>query len=144
MNYFTNPYLPQQPIMPTMPQPPVMPNNTNYVNGGNLYFVGSLEEANKWIVNPNQTVYLLDRNNAKFYIKSVEKNGMATPLQVFNLSQENIETNEEIKTEYATKEDLFNLKEQFSEEIRKVKENEEQYVSTTTTDTTDTTESESD
>lgn len=73
MNYY-NPY---QPVMPNQfmnNQPTPQPT---YNNGGDLFFVGSEDEAKNWIVNPNQTVYLLDRNNARLYIKSVENNGLS-------------------------------------------------------------------
>lgn len=95
MNYFNNPYV-QQPLMPT------------YTNGGNLFFVGSEEEAKNWIVNPSQTVYLLDRNNSMLYIKSVEKNGMVQPLEMFALSMPEEKQPEVI--EYATKKDIEDLK----------------------------------
>lgn len=109
MNYFTNPYM-QQPVMPT----------PTYTNGGNLFFVGSEEEAKSWIVNPNQTVYLLDRNNSMLYIKSVEKNGMAQPLESFKLSlPQTVENN--ATAEYATKQDIEDLK-------IKIKEIKNEYI----------------
>ena len=110
MNYFGTNYQPNY-----QPQPPYQPT---YTNGGNLYFVGSEDEAKNWIVNPNQSVYLLDRNNAKLYIKTVEKNGMVQPLEVFTLGTQNPT---EDKVEYATKEDLERLQNKFRSELRKVK-----------------------
>ena len=97
MNYFNNPYGLPQPVVP------------NYNNSGNLFFVGSEEEAKSWIVNPSQTVYLLDRNNARLYIKSVEKNGMVQPIEIFELSTP--QSKEELAAvEYATKKDIEDLK----------------------------------
>lgn len=113
MNYFNNPY--QQPIMPT------------YNNSGNLFFVGSEDEAKSWIVNPSQTVYLLDRNNAKLYIKSVEKNGMVQPIEVFELSTP--QQNESSSVEYATKKDI-------EEVFLKIKEIEDEYSKSITTSQT--------
>jgi hypothetical protein len=81
--------------------------------------VGSEDEAKNWIVAPSQTVYLLDRNNSKLYIKTVEKNGMAEPLEVFTLGTQKVE--EKTKVEYATKEDLEKLQAKFKSELRKVK-----------------------
>ncbi len=112
MNYFNNPYMPQQPIMPT------------YNNGGNLFFVGSEEEAKGWIVNPSQTVYLLDRNNSMLYIKSVEKNGMVAPLESFKLS---IPENKTPEVVYATKDDIEELKVQ-------IKEISDEYITNGATD----------
>lgn len=118
MNFY-NPYQiqPAQPI--TQPVTQQAPQIQSYTNGGNLYFVGSEEEAKNWIVNPSQTVYLLDRNNAKLYIKTVEKNGMAEPLEVFTLATPQVQ--EEKPVEYATKEDLEKLQAKLKSEIRKVK-----------------------
>lgn len=116
MNYY-NPYNNYQmpnfatPVQPT-PQP-------TYNNGGDLFFVGSEDEAKNWIVNPNQTVYLLDRNNARLYIKSVENNGMAKPLEVFTLGVPEAPTEEKI--EYATKEDLEKVQAKLKSEIKKIK-----------------------
>jgi hypothetical protein len=112
MNYFNTPY---QPIMPT------------YNNSANLFFVGSEEEAKSWIVNPSQTVYLLDRNNSKLYIKSVEKNGMVQPIEVFELSMPS--TNELNNIEYATKQDI----EELSKKIKEIENehNEHHAVGTT-------------
>lgn len=120
MNYF-NPYGNFQPNGNYQPMPTTQPvvSQPTYTNGGNLYFVGSEDEAKNWIVNPNQTVYLLDRNNSRLYIKTVEKNGMAEPLEVFTLGTQKIE--EETKVEYATKEDLEKLQSKFKSELRKVK-----------------------
>ena len=120
MNYY-NPYqIPNytNPIQPTIPT--TTPTTTpTYTNGGNLYFVGSEDEAKNWIVGPNQTVYLLDRNNARLYIKTVEKNGMAEPLEVFTLGSQEIK--EEPTVEYATKEDLEKVQAKLKSEIRKIK-----------------------
>lgn len=118
MNFY-NPYQNnyQMPVQPTVPTIPTQ--QPTYTNGGNLYFVGSEDEAKNWIVAPSQTVYLLDRNNSKLYIKTVEKNGMAEPLEVFTLGTQKVE--EKTKVEYATKEDLEKLQAKFKSELRKVK-----------------------
>ena len=117
MNY--NPYMPQMAPQMPMTQQPIINTTPTYTNGGNLYFVGSEDEAKNWIVAPSQTVYLLDRNNSKLYIKTVEKNGMAEPLEVFTLGTQKVE--EKTQVEYATKEDLEKLQAKFKSELRKVK-----------------------
>lgn len=113
MNYY-NPYNYQP--MPTAQPVAVQPT---YTNGGNLYFVGSEDEAKNWIVNPSQTVYLLDRNNARLYIKTVEKNGMAEPLEVFTLGEPDAKKDKPV--EYATKEELEKVQAKLKSEIRKIK-----------------------
>ena len=118
MNYF-NPYGNYQPMPTTQPVVAQQQQQPTYTNGGNLYFVGSEDEAKNWIVNPNQTVYLLDRNNARLYIKTVEKNGMAEPLEVFSLDTPQVK--EEKPVEYATKEDLEKVQSKLKSEIRKLK-----------------------
>ena len=114
MKYFNTAYMPQQ-YVPT------------YNNGANLYFVGSEDEARSWIVSPNQTVYLLDRNNGVLYVKTVEKNGMAQPLSSFKLVEPVSEEAEVI--EYATKKDI-------EEVFLKIKEIEDEYSKSITTSQT--------
>ena len=97
MNYYNYPF-----------NPVIQPQ---FTNGGNFYFVNNKQEAENWIVNPDSTVYLFDRNNKQFFIKTVEKSGQVKPLEVYTYEQtEVVETNE-----YATKDDIKNLQAEIKE-----------------------------
>jgi hypothetical protein len=102
MNYYNYPFNPM--FQNTQQQ--------QFINGGNYYYVNSKQEAENWIVNPDSTVFLLDRTNKKFYIKTVEKSGLAKPLEVY--SYEQTETIDK-PSEYATKDDLEDLRKELKE-----------------------------
>ena len=99
MNYFNYPF-----NFNNVPQ--------NFNNGGNFYYVNSKQEAENWIVNPDSTVFLLDRNNKQFFIKTVEKSGQVKPLEVYTFEQ--TETIDK-PSEYATKEDIEKLRNEIKE-----------------------------
>ena len=99
MNYFNYPF-----NFNNVPQ--------NFNNGGNFYYVNSKQEAENWIVNPDSTVFLLDRSNKQFFIKTVEKSGQVKPLEVYTFEQ--TETIDK-PSEYATKEDIEKLRSEIKE-----------------------------
>jgi len=117
MNYYNYPFN------------PVFTNQPVFTNGGQFYFVNNKQEAENWIVNPDSTVYLFDKANKQFFVKTVEKNGQVKPLEVYSYKQtEVVETKE-----YATKQDIKNLQ-------AEIKELKNEHI---TDDKPDTTESES-
>ena len=101
MNYYNYPF---SPVFNNTPQ--------TFNNGGNFYYVNSKQEAENWIVNPDSTVFLLDRNNKQFFIKTVEKSGQVKPLEVYTFEQ--TETIDK-PSEYATKEDIEKLRSEIKE-----------------------------
>lgn len=99
MNYFNYPF-----NFNNVPQ--------TFNNGGNFYYVNSKQEAENWIVNPDSTVFLLDRTNKCFYIKTVEKSGLAKPLEVYTYEQKEVVSK---PSEYATKEDIESIRSELKE-----------------------------
>lgn len=102
-NYF-NPMYPQQP-------------NQNYQNNyiqptqqtvyHPLTFVSGIEGAKAFIVNPNQTIYLIDSDSDKLFIKSADSNGRYT-IQTKRIVDVDIEAP---KINYVTLDDFNALKE---------------------------------
>jgi hypothetical protein len=121
MNYYNYPFN------------PVFTNQPTFTNGGNFYFVNNKQEAENWIVNPDSTVYLFDRNNKQFFIKTVEKSGQVKPLEVYTYEQTEV-----VKTpgEYATKQDIENLREELKELKNEYSTNDEPDTTESTTTTT--------
>ena len=118
MNYYNYPFN------------PVFTNQPTFTNGGQFYFVNNKQEAENWIVNPDTTVYLFDKTNKQFFIKTVEKSGQVKPLEVYSYEQTEVV---EKPSEYATKQDIENLQ-------AEIKELRNERI---TDDESDTTESES-
>lgn len=79
-----------------------------------IYHVNNRQEADSWMVEPGQTVYLFDNTNNKFYIKSVANNGMINPLEIYSFQKENNIVKEE-KVDYVTREEFNQLKEIINE-----------------------------
>ena len=100
MNYYNYPFN------------PVFTNQPTFTNGGQFYFVNNKQEAENWIVNPDSTVYLFDKTNKQFFIKSVEKSGQVKPLEVYSYEQTEVI---EKPSEYATKQDIESLREEIKE-----------------------------
>lgn len=93
-----------------------------------LTFVSGIEEAKKFIVQPNQTIYLRDNNTQDIlYIKSVDSQG--TPyLQVKKLIDAN--SSEEQKTtinteDFVKREEFTKLEKKLDKFIAGVKKNEQ-------------------
>ena len=101
MNYYNYPF---NPVFQNTPQ--------QFNNGGNFYYVNSKQEAENWIVNPDTTVFLLDKTNKQFYIKTVEKSGLAKPLEVYSFEEKEVVTK---PSEYATKEDIESIRKELKE-----------------------------
>lgn len=130
MNYFgTNYQNSYQPMMNQLPvqqpqiQQPTVTTPT-YNNGGQFFFVNSKDEAEKWIVNQGQTVYLFDVNKGIFYEKSVGRNGLPQPIQTYQYKKEEIvepEKKDEPKVEYVTKEEFLEMQTKLKSEIKKLK-----------------------
>lgn len=105
----------QQPMQQPMQQP------QSYVNGSQLYYINSKEEAEKWVVGQGQTVYLFDNANNIFYIKSVAKNGLPQPLEAFAYQKVEEEPKVAKSVEYATVDQLEALSKKIESEIKKLK-----------------------
>ena len=100
MNYYNYPFN------------PVFTNTPQFANRGQFYFVNNKQEAENWIVNPDSTVYLFDKTNKQFFIKSVEKSGQVKPLEVYSYEQTEVIDK---PSEYATKQDIESLREEIKE-----------------------------
>lgn len=109
---------------PTINQPQVQtPSIQSFNNGGNFFFVNGKNEVDNWIVSPDTSVYLFDRNSSTFYIKTVEKNGMTRPLEAYRYERidDSVDTQKEDVIDYATKDELEQLRADIRDELRKLK-----------------------
>lgn len=107
-SYFNTNYMPPQMTQPQMPQQPQATPQTNiswvYVNG--------VQGARDQIVQPGQTVWMMDNNDPVIHVKAVDGMGTAT-LKSFQL----VEMNPQQQTaapqpdlsQYATRAEVQNL-----------------------------------
>lgn len=123
MNNYFNPYGFSQPNQQPIQQPVQQPvQQPQFQNGGLFFFVNSKEEAEKWVVSQGQTVYLFDVNNGVFYAKTVNRNGLPQPIEIFEYSKKIEEPKEEIQEiEYVSKEEFEDSMEKLKNEIKKLK-----------------------
>ena len=96
--------------------PPMPPQQ---INGFSIYMVGSEEEARRWPVLLNSTVWLMDANQSKFYIKSVDSAGMMSAFRSFSFTEDLPETIQN-GGDYVTKEEFNALSEKLEEVIKKL------------------------
>lgn len=62
--------------------------------------------AKSFIVNPGQTVLLMDSESNVFYIKSSDNSGMPMPLRVFDYKERIVQKPETIRQDYITREEF--------------------------------------
>ena len=75
-------------------------------------FVNGIAEVDSWVVQRGQSVYLFDRNQNVFYVKSVSDNGMPNPIEVYDYTKRELQNP---KDTFATKQDLDELKKMIEE-----------------------------
>lgn len=129
-SYFPMGYQPvfqqPQPVVQNVPPVPVsgMPtpdDEPTYVNG--------LADVNSWVVQRGQRVYLFDRNQNTFYVKSVSENGMPNPIEIYDYNLRGTASDHVQGVsgfnpeEYVKREELDTLKEQ----IKSLKRREVSY-----------------
>lgn len=78
-----------------------------YTNLNQYCFVNGFEGAKAFQMLPNQTMLLMDSDKPNFYIKTSNNLGQST-IEAYEFKK--IETQEEVRTEYATKQDLQEIK----------------------------------
>ena len=112
-NQFAQPY--QQPIQ-TNPTP--MPMQTQQTN--DMIWVLGQTEAESYLVAPNNSVVLWDKNNPTIYVKSVNAQGMPS-MRILDFTERNINTSNSPENahkthkctcgdKYATKEQINDLR----------------------------------
>lgn len=52
-----------------------------------LVWVNGTEEAERFVVPPGQSAFIMDRESDTFYIKTVDNLGMAKPLRIFDYKE---------------------------------------------------------
>lgn len=109
--YNPNPYMNN---IPGVADSLYRPTNSGLAN--TFVPVRGIEEAKSYIVAAGNSVMLMDMNESKFYIKTVDATGIAQPLRIFEFKEVK-ETQEESNPtpEYVTKEDFEELKKAVSE-----------------------------
>lgn len=109
-NNFQNPYLPYPPQFYNnpFPIPPAQPQDTLEVK----FIQGGSNSAKAYPVMPGKSVLLMDSEESKFFLKTMEINGVPKPIREFKYeeiveaSPIDIPTAKEISPEYVTKDDL--------------------------------------
>lgn len=85
MAYY-NPY--GQPTYPYTVSPyPAQTQTTTTVPQPQLFWVNGTEEAERFVVPPGQSAFIMDRESDTFYIKTVDNLGMAKPLRIFDYKE---------------------------------------------------------
>lgn len=85
MAYY-NPY--GQPTYPYTAAPyPAQTQTTTTVPHPQLVWVNGTEEAERFVVPPGQSAFIMDRESDTFYIKTVDNLGMAKPLRIFDYKE---------------------------------------------------------
>lgn len=109
-------------------QQPTYQNNYNYTQPQTIYqplaFVNGIEGAKAFIVNPNQTIYLMDSDSNTLFIKSADMQGKYT-LKAFRLTSNEVNNvNNNIPTDYVTKDDFVVFKNEILTAIKGVESHE--------------------
>lgn len=107
-SYFNTNYMPPQMTQPQMPQQPQATPQTNiswvYVNG--------VQGARDQIVQPGQTIWMMDNNDPVIHVKAVDGMGTATlkSFQLLELNpQQQAAAAQPDLSQYATRAELQNL-----------------------------------
>lgn len=105
---YQNPYNPTNysPYMPTTPQYQPAPQSRN-----GLLWVQGIEGAKSFVVNPGESVLLMDSESNSFFIKSADASGMPLPLRTFDYSERTSQSVQHIPAppsdaEYITREEF--------------------------------------
>lgn len=88
-----------------------------------LAFVNGIEGAKAFIVNPNQTIYLMDSDSNTMFIKTADPQGRYT-LKSFNLIPTENAIQKTTPVDYVTKEDLIILKDEILKAFKGVEAHE--------------------
>ena len=83
-----------------------------------IYMVASEEDARRWPVAPNASVFLMDTNQSKFYIKTVDSIGIVTAFRVFSFTEE-LPKNNQNGGEFVTKDEFRSLEEKIDELLKR-------------------------
>lgn len=126
-NYYPQFYPPVNPIM----VPQVQPQQTQQHQNSGVIWVNSENEAKTYPVASGQSVFLFDRDNPVFYVKSADQSGMALPLRIFDYKErtqakkEDTKSEPEVKQDYVTKEEFERFRTEIRDEIRRRRRPEE-------------------
>lgn len=109
-NNFQNPYLPYPPQFYANTQFPIPPVQTAQDTLEVRFIQGGSNSAKAYPVMPGKTILLMDSEESKFFLKTMEANGVPKPLREFKY-EEVFEANDipiakEVTPEYVTKEDF--------------------------------------
>lgn len=66
---------------------PAQTQTTTIVPQPQLVWVNGTEEAERFVVPPGQSAFIMDRESDTFYIKTVDNLGMAKPLRIFDYKE---------------------------------------------------------
>lgn len=126
-NYYPQFYPPVNPMM----APQVQPQQTQQHQNSGVIWVNSENEAKTYPVAPGQSVFLFDRDNLVFYVKSADQSGMALPLRIFDYKERSQNTKEtpnptpEVKQEFVSREEFEKFRNEIRDEIRRRRRPEE-------------------
>lgn len=77
----------------------------------NWIAVSGIEDAKSRIVQPNFTLWMLDNNSSRFYVKTSDNFGVTT-FKVFEFREMTEDNEQQIKNEYVTKDEIEQIIEQ--------------------------------
>ena len=108
-NNFQNPYLPYPPQFynNSFPIPPVQQTAPDALEV--RFIQGGSNSAKAYPVMPGKTTLLMDSEESKFFLKTMEANGVPKPLREFKYEEvfeDNIPVAKEVTPDYVTKEDF--------------------------------------
>ena len=86
-----------------------------------LTFVNGIEGAKAYIVSPNSTIYLRDSDSDKIYIKSSDAQGRLM-MRTYRLVEVNDRDDKQITQEFATRDELKEIRDKIDEIQSKLKE----------------------
>ena len=130
---YQNPYLQQVPQMPQIQQPqPQQPQANQTIpsqqaSGPSINWVRGEAAANSFPCGPGCSVFLLDSEENKFYIRSTDTSGMSLPLRTFTYTEKKAEVQSQAPVldtpEYVTKDELEKRLADFQNQFRQGKNN---------------------
>lgn len=86
-----------------------------------LTFVNGIEGAKAYIVSPNSTIYLRDSDSDKIYIKSSDAQGRLM-MRTYRLVEVNDRDDKQMTQEFATRDELKEIRDKIDEIQSKLKE----------------------
>lgn len=83
-----------------------------------IYMVASEDDAKRWPVPPNSSVFLMDSNQSKFYIKSVDSIGIVSAFRIFQFKEE---LPEKIQNggDFVTRDEFHSLEDKIDELLKR-------------------------